>query len=446
MPDTLEDMPPKIKAEDNPWYLLATVYGVPPHRFLSNADPSKLQSQNRAAWNRYIATVISEKSRIDILKRNKEINSLEFTPFNNEELSEFMIAADNRFRKNIKSMNFDFNDFIEFSDVEFEKFVDFRGYIFPTFSVFNRTTFLDDFLLEGVIFTAGAYFSKSKFNGHIKLNEVLFNSFIIFDDCAFLKNAEFSRATFQAHCSFIRATFESGAIFDLANFYKCVDFEGTTFARKASFDQATFSNQTRFVNAKFDGPASFTSVKFISMVPEFFGATLHEGTLWNEISWPPVPVLPDAANKSIAAYERLKLEMDRLKKHEDELNFFALEMQCRRVKAGYWAGLPIAFYGAVCDYGRDYAQPLWLLWLTAWIGTQAALLTYQEKLGGALGCIGFSIASTFGALGLRKEFFDSTVLHEMPWPLVMISAGQTLAGIIFLFFFGLAVRNRFRMK
>jgi hypothetical protein len=42
----------------------------------------------------------------------------------------------------------------------------------------------------------------------------------------------------------------------------------------------------------------------------------------------------DEAKEFIRAYERLKLEMDRLKKHEDELDFFAREMQCRHAVLG----------------------------------------------------------------------------------------------------------------
>jgi hypothetical protein len=41
-----EARPPKIKAEDNPWYLLATLYGVP------KEHDEELKSRNRIAWNR----------------------------------------------------------------------------------------------------------------------------------------------------------------------------------------------------------------------------------------------------------------------------------------------------------------------------------------------------------------------------------------------------------
>jgi hypothetical protein len=50
-------------------------------------------------------------------------------------------------------------------------------------------------------------------------------------------------------------------------------------------------------------------------------------------------VLHEAGNHAgrfVDAYERLKLEMDRLRKHEDELEFFIRELQSRRIVVGDW--------------------------------------------------------------------------------------------------------------
>ena len=52
----------------------------------------------------------------------------------------------------------------------------------------------------------------------------------------------------------------------------------------------------------------------------------------------------EEARAFIDAYACVKLEMDRLKKHEDELDFFALELESRRVWLDL-TGLPIAIYG-----------------------------------------------------------------------------------------------------
>jgi hypothetical protein len=70
---------------------------------------------------------------------------------------------------------------------------------------------------------------------------------------------------------------------------------------------------------------------FVSEPPQFFGAELHPGTVWRGITWPSGPKDKGEAERFMDAYACLKLEMDRLKKHEDELDFFALEMQSRRV-------------------------------------------------------------------------------------------------------------------
>jgi hypothetical protein len=60
--------------------------------------------------------------------------------------------------------------------------------------------------------------------------------------------------------------------------------------------------------------------------------------------------------------------------------------------------------------------------------------------------IGLSLANTFGVLGFRKDFIDPNTIEFLSRILKVVSAAQTVAGIVLLFCFGLAVRNRFRMK
>jgi hypothetical protein len=55
--DASEQTPPKIKAEDNPWYLLATLYGVP------EEGDDDLRTNNRVAWNPYFAGNLDESRR-----------------------------------------------------------------------------------------------------------------------------------------------------------------------------------------------------------------------------------------------------------------------------------------------------------------------------------------------------------------------------------------------
>jgi hypothetical protein len=135
--------------------------------------------------------------------------------------------------------------------------------------------------------------------------------------------------------------------------------------------------------------------------------------------------------------------MDRLKKHEDELDFFALELQSRRVLLGPLRGLPVALYGLVSDYGPSYARPLYALFAVAAFGTLVLLLS------GALApwqSLGLSIANTFNVFGFRKDFFAAATIENLPAALKILAAVQTIFGTILLFLFGLGIRNRFRMK
>jgi hypothetical protein len=133
-----------------------------------------------------------------------------------------------------------------------------------------------------------------------------------------------------------------------------------------------------------------------------------------------------------------------LKKYEDELNFFALELQSRRVMNGPVAGFPIWLYGRLCNYGLSYVRPLYGLFVTAAVGSLAFLPYFGlRKFKKA---VGLSIANTLSVLGFRKDFVDPHILEFLPGSLKVLSSVQTVAGIVLLFLFGLAIRNRFRMR
>jgi hypothetical protein len=259
-----------------------------------------------------------------------------------------------------------------------------------------------------------------------------------FKRTTFSGTAHFRGALFSDVALFDRATFSEEAIFEGATFSNWASFQRTAFADFTDFNGATFASRAHFSNAQFEGETSFEAATFSAEPPTFFGAKLHEGTVWRHVKWPRAPKNPFEAEKFIDAYERLKLEMDRLKKHEDELAFFALELKSRG------PSLPIAFYGVLSDYGRSYIRPLVALFVTVAVG--AVLFLPHFGLSRYPLAIGLSVANTVGVLGFRKDFINPQVIDALSRALKVVSAVQTVAGIVSLFFFGLAVRNRFRMK
>ena len=61
----IDDTPEKLRAEDNPWFLLATLYGQPP------PGETQLKFRNRMAWNRYMANALSRERREELVDQGR---------------------------------------------------------------------------------------------------------------------------------------------------------------------------------------------------------------------------------------------------------------------------------------------------------------------------------------------------------------------------------------
>jgi uncharacterized protein YjbI with pentapeptide repeats len=483
----------KIKPEDNVWYLLATLYGQP------REGDRELQARNRKAWNRYMAQWLKEDAKSE-LERARSHEFDELLPLNADEMTSLLEAFAKRHRDAGSRADPRIEQgkptHIDFSEVEFDRLFWVEGFVFPIETYFAHTRFSEWANFRGAKFaeklvcfrtdfSSWADFSRAAFREAefrfakfekrvVTFDNAVFQSWADFEEAHFFY-ASFRRVTF-ASASFRSAEFETaefpGTTFGKASFPGAIfkftsDFEGATL-REAKFEGAIFNGDPNFVNTDIEGPTSFESATFSTKPPSFFGAKLHERTVWRKAVWP-LPIVSAAAGDFIDAYARLKLEMDRLKQHEDELDFFALELKSRRVWHGDWApmsqlrvlgrtipfgplkikrpapGLPIAIYGFLCDYGRSYVRPLVGLLVTAGAGALPFWFYFgwPSKFWQALS---FSFANTLGVLGFRKDFIKPEVTDHLLGIFKVIAAIQTVTGAVLLFLFVLAIRNRFRMK
>ncbi|MGB6176716.1 MAG: pentapeptide repeat-containing protein [Methylocella sp.] len=397
----------KTRAEDNPWYLLATLYGVP------GEGDYELQKKNRVTWNRYFAANLDDKMRARLIEEKRH-PAEELTPFSPEQLEDVKRTFAKRCKASGKILALPASDAdIDFCYVDFEQGAFFGGYL------------VRDCFFQSATFSGAAVFARTTFS----------------------KGAHFDGAAFSSWASFGGAVASGGASFDGATFSGKASFGGAAFSGGASFDDAAFGQESSFVNAEMKGETSFERATFENEPPTFFNAKLHQGTVWRDIKDWPKPKLKDEAGRFLDAYACLKLEMDRLKKHEDELDFFALELQSRRVLQESelkGSGLPIALYGLVADYGRSYARPLYAIIAVAAFGTLVLLLS--GALAAPWQSLGMSVANTLNVFGFRKDLLDPHLFENLPAPLKILAAGQTILGAILLFLFGLGVRNKFRMK
>jgi len=136
--------------------------------------------------------------------------------------------------------------------------------------------------------------------------------------------------------------------------------------------------------------------------------------------------------------------MARLNKHEDEMFFFAKELECRRVELGWFRGLPIALYGLLSGYGQSYARPVNGLLVTIAAGTIAWVSHFGE--GKFWKSLGFSMTHTFSIFSFLRELLDPEDLKHLSSLLTVVVGAQPVLGVLFLFLLGLALRNHFRMK
>jgi uncharacterized protein YjbI with pentapeptide repeats len=429
-----------------------------------------------------------------LIEQNAQLES-ELRPFTEEELTRIKIDYARRCNASSQCTQLpNGSSTVKFVDVQFDDPVSFEGFFFPDCSFehtvfsrgvharFNNATFMrlvsfknanfydeehfnsinllagrfssapdPEMDFSGATFHRQAFFEHAKFAGKVLFtNRVTFGSVAAIDsDGIWFRGARFSRDS-----DFTGAIFNYPASFD-KTFFQWPKFNSTTFMRDVWFDDAVFSGETHFgntifkksssfVNAKMNGETSFEGATFEREPPRFLGAKLHQGTVWPNPKQLPKPKNAEEAGRFIDAYACLKLEMDRLKKHEDELDFFALELQSGRVELSPsgW-GLPIWLYGLFSGYGRSYWRPLVALFYLALIGTLAFLTSNSLSAGQSPG---LSWANTFNVFGFRKDFFDPKVIADLPGWLDVVGAVQTILGTVLLFLIGLGIRNKFRMK
>lgn len=373
---------PKLRpANENPWYLLATLYGEQeigePWEF-----DVPLHERNKLAWNRYVVRGLSPETRECLGRlRDKDGVSLftehELTPFDETELE----ARRDTFVHNRGGLSLPVGK-INFDETVFPKAFIARGFIFPHSMTFE-----------------GATFPRA----------------VNFDRAALLTAAEFQHACFS-----------SEARFEHTVFFHTVNFKASEFEIAPSFAYATFKKHP----------------------PAIHNAEIPEDAQWHGATWPEIPSDSEEAQEHLYNYERLKQEMERLKKQEDEQFFFVKELQCREVVDGFPKNLISKAYGYVSFYGRSILRPLCGLGF-AWLA--GLLLLWPLGRTGFRGlkfteAFGLSFYNLFPFLPYRKEIYTQGFLDELSRLAHIVAAWQAFAGAALLFLIGLALRNRFRMK
>ncbi|SLN47105.1 hypothetical protein ROA7450_02328 [Roseovarius albus] len=140
---------------------------------------------------------------------------------------------------------------------------------------------------------------------------------------------------------------------------------------------------------------------------------------------------------------------------EDEHFFFRREMEAARQIGTFAQRLPYTFYKQLSNYGHSIEKPanaLAFLWL---VGVSLFSLHFCWGWFALVGNIdnptfntamGLSFSNMFPPFGFGRLYFTGEFMRELPPILQVFSAFQTVMSLPLLFFLGLGLRQRFRLK
>ncbi len=394
-------------ANENPWYVLATVHGEI-EGALWETENMERAAQNRRIWNGWACQGMSKEDR-ENLAQKLGLETAELADLNADEQSLLEQAFKDRLGVDaIVPMS--------------EERVDFR-----------KMHFVNTFVFTKCIVAGVAYFESASFSG----------------------GAYFDSATFSGVASFGSATFSGDAYFGSATFSGFADFGSATFSYVAYFSSAGFESATRF-----------DAARFLSAVPQFHAAKLYDDTTFSLPGdylqyWPPLggtidvkgrqePVVVMPAAEQKRAYNRLRLFYNKTLQVKEEQFFHNREMTCEREMAGGLMRLVYGGYAVVSDYGYSVVRPvagLGMVIAAGWFVLVLSLARGEMTVNGlGLQALGLSVANTFSFLGFGRLFFGGEFYQKLPVVLQTLSGTQTVLGFILLFFLGLGLRNRFRLR
>ncbi|WP_353339703.1 pentapeptide repeat-containing protein [Pelagimonas sp. KU-00592-HH] len=521
-------------ANENPWYVLMTLYGEQTDFF-----DRGLHEANRRAWNAWVGKHLSD------VEKNAAAKTCRI------EVAELCAAdEDDRWLKKLwhkairerlpsevaKLISFRPRSGISLSKTEFPKIVCLNGFAFPgrlglqssefrsalivedawfkndvsgqfsyfrgevlfnrcrmkenfelTHGTFERGLRVSDCTIDGLtrmdscsfaekvdcrnsVFNMDASFGDSEFQGTAIFWNCKFNLFGQFIRAKFNGMAHFDGAEFHLYAQFISAQFSKTAWFNKVSFLGDADFGSSRFEDSVFFSNATFSHgkasespeeiekvkevRVDFSNAFFQYPTSFRGAVFERSYPILIGTVMNDLTLFSadENCWPYESSQDPSEAKEICGKIRHVVSKQGLP--EDEHFFFRREMHFAGKIGSYWQRVPYRLFGLVSDYGRSIEKPLKLL-LTTVVAPSGVFTAYLQTLEGSYNCLeafhwvpaglGMSFSNTFKFLGLQRLHF-AEAFEEAGTAIHAVAGGQTVLGFVFLFFLGLGLRQRFRLR
>ncbi len=438
---------PELKpANENPWYVLMTLYGED-------------HEANRRAWNAWAGQALDVETR-------KLVSGM--TNVDVSELECWEAVKDNIRLRHLETMRINGDNYsvpwlpeptqlVELSELEFAEDIRCDGFVFPSAVMFHGVEFWGDILIRRAVFMSGVNFLQSRFLGGFWAGKSVFFKDAAFSAIAFDREASFDEVMFEGKTYFSAVHFNKTATFSHASFRGYSDFAASVFTGAAGRHGSDFS----FYCCRFYEGARFEFSQFTNAFPNWDGAIWHDSTSFSarEEFWPKKETgqgkgqfFPEAARRSCAT---IRHHLAKQGRPEDEHFFFRREMHFAGKIGSIWQRLPYLLFGLFSEYGYSILRPtLWLLGV--WAFGFAAFWGYlsgccvpapdgviERPMGAAMG---LSVSNLFPLFGFGRLYFGAEFMQSLPAVLKTLSGLQTVVSLPLLFFLGLGLRQRFRLR
>ncbi len=320
-----------------------------------------------------------------------------------------------------------------FRDATFKRQADFSHTIIGDEADFIKAKFLATGLFFSARFGINADFTKSLFKEYAAFHNAEFGGAAKFKNVAFLRKCGFTNTN---------AKLNTNAFASISG----IDFSKTGFYGEADFSDREFPKKTYFTGASFHELAKFQ------------GCTFHQDTSFADTEFSLPPKKNTHAEQYQNAFRTLRLHMENLRDHGQELKFARLEMQAMERRVGsidvpFWVRTQSRIYGIVAGYGQSVWRPFvglsLLLFIAAcsyaliacdWTNLAAALaVAFQYSLPPVS-----TFAAQFFAGEVDQAFINALLDHPFLTRLVMVSHG--VLSLALVFFLLLALKRRFQIR
>jgi len=383
-----------------------------------------------------------------------------------------------------------------FKDARFPQGASFNDAVFHAHASFSNSSSGAQCGFTRAKFRGSATFRQSRFKNSVDFAHAEFGTSVSFEHASFGGEAHFSHVPFAGPAVFRYSILADMGSFNNARFLEDADFRDTLFTRRVSFrdvifkkvarfDQSTFQNTAWFRDCEFKSEALFRGIRgrgafalygaAFFRVPDFTEAHFDEAPLLDtpELVRDDPSALEGKGQGVPARWRALRRLAIQGHDHERELEFLKGEIisrrgfQDKRTHFRYWAG---RVYEIVSDFGRSIRLPFfyliasflvfavtylvlsWASELRAFDDAVACVDGSGDRLSSALA---WSINNAVPFAGaefsprtehLYKCLYGAASDTIVPHLVAAVGVVQFFISSIFIFLFGLGVRNRFRIK